>query len=65
MPDLQGRRKREGVLRVVAAGQLRVGEWVHGSLRATLRGLQQRAEAEAVPQELGTLVQEVSQEMIY
>uniref|UniRef100_A0A453C6R3 4-hydroxy-7-methoxy-3-oxo-3,4-dihydro-2H-1,4-benzoxazin-2-yl glucosidebeta-D-glucosidase n=1 Tax=Aegilops tauschii subsp. strangulata TaxID=200361 RepID=A0A453C6R3_AEGTS len=35
----QGRGKREGVLRMVAAGQLRVGNWVHGALRVTLRGL--------------------------
>jgi hypothetical protein len=43
--NLQGRSKRERLLRVVAAGQLRVGERLHGPLRAKLRGLQRWVEA--------------------
>ena len=58
---LQGRRQREGILRVVAAGQLRVGERLHGPVRDKLRGLQRRAEA--VPQELCPLVHGLPQEI--
>jgi len=58
---LQGRGQREGILRVVAAGQLRVGEWLHCPVRDILRGLQRRAEA--VPQEFCALVHGVPQEI--
>ncbi|KAJ1271497.1 hypothetical protein BS78_06G131900 [Paspalum vaginatum] len=36
----KGRSQREGVFRMVAVGQLRVGKRLHGPLRAPLRGLQ-------------------------
>jgi hypothetical protein len=42
---LQGRGQREGILRVVAAGQFRVSERLHYPVRDKLHGLQRRAEA--------------------
>ena len=53
--------KRERVLHVVAAGQLRVGERLHCPVRDIFRRLQQRVEA--VPQEICPLVQRVPQEV--
>lgn len=59
--SLQRRGECERLLRVVAAGQFRVGEWLHGPVRDILRGLQWWTEA--VPQELRPLVQGVPQEI--
>ena len=38
--SLQRRGECERLLRVVAAGQFRLGEWLHGPVRDILRGLQ-------------------------
>lgn len=59
--SLQWRGECERLLRMVAAGQLRVCERLHGPLRHILRGLQRWTEA--VPQELCPLVQRVPQEI--